>query len=156
MPTVSDILPILQCLSAMAIAGSFIFTAIQFRNYRRAVHVANFTKMVELQMHLREMRVRDPDIASVYRHDVRDLMTEREIREYFFNLMQLSVYEIVWFSHKSGQLPEDYYQSWEQRMRDIASEVTFRKMLANPAMKIMHDGFYQYILKLVQETPERP
>jgi hypothetical protein len=156
MPTAADILPILQSLSAMAIAGSFIFTAVQFRNYRRAAHVANFTKMVELQMHLREMRVKDPNLAGVYRHDVKDLMSERDIREYFFNLMQLSVYEIVWFSYHSGQLPEDYYRSWEQRIKDIASETSFRRMLANPGMKIMHDGFYQYILKVVKDTPERP
>jgi hypothetical protein len=156
MPTINDILPILQALSAMAIAGTFLFTAVQFRNYRRAAHVANFTKMVELQMHLREMRVNDPDLAGVYRHDVRDLMSDREIREYFFNLMQLSVYEIVWFSYHAGQLPQDYYRSWEQRMKDIASEPSFRKMLKSPGMKIMHDDFQKYIMKVVNETPERP
>lgn len=152
----THILPILQSLSAMAIAGGFIFSAIQFRTYRRAAHVANFTKMVELQMHLREMRVNDPNLAGVYRHDVKDLVDAKDVQEYFFNLMQLSVYEIVWFSYHAGQLPADYYRSWEQRMRDIASEPSFRKMLANPGMKIMHDDFYRYILKLVQEVPERP
>ena len=149
------ILPVLQSLSAVAIAGTFIFSAIQFRNYRRAVHVTNFTKMVELQMHLREMRVIDPALAGVYRHDVKELMTDKEVKEYFFNLMQLSVYEIVWFSYHAGQLPEDYYKSWEARVRDIASQPSFRKMLANPGMKIMHDGFQTYIKALGQEVPER-
>ncbi len=58
------------------------------------------------------MRVDDPSLASVYQHDVQGMSSDREIREYFMNLMQLSVFEIVWFSHKHGQLPDDYYQSW--------------------------------------------
>jgi hypothetical protein len=150
------VLPILQCISSMAIAAGFLFSAFQFRTYRRAQHVANFTKMVEMQMHLREMRVNNPALASVYRHDVKELPSERDVQEYFFNLMQLSVYEIVWVSYHAGQIPEDYYRSWDQRMRDIASEPSFRKMLANPGMKIMHDGFYHYILHVVKQTPERP
>src|SRR4051812_24154652 len=95
----------LQSISSLAIAAGLIFTAVQFRQYRRAIHVANFTKLVELQMHLRELRVHDPSLAAVYAHDVEHLSTDQEIREYFMNLMQLSVFEIVWFSHKNGQLP---------------------------------------------------
>lgn len=60
----------LQAVSSFAIAGGLIFTAIQFRAYRRAQHVANFAKLVEMQAHLREMRVHDPKLAEVYRHDV--------------------------------------------------------------------------------------
>ncbi len=39
-------------------------------------------------MHLREMRVSDPSLAEVYRHDVEFAETNREVREYFFNLMR--------------------------------------------------------------------
>lgn len=153
--TIPEVLPILQSVSSLAIAGGFIFSALQFRNWRKAAHVANFTRLVELQMHLREMRVKDPDLADVYRHDVQDLTSERDVREYFFNLMQLSVYEIVWFSYREGQLPDDYYRSWEIRMREIAAEPTFRKMMRNPAMKIMHDDFQRYIERLVSQVPEK-
>lgn len=145
---------LLQSISSFAIAGGLIFTAIQFRNYRKAQHVANFTKLVELQMHLREMRVKDPVLASVFRDDMQDLTNDREVREYFFSLMQLSVYEIVWFSHRQGLLPEDYYHSWEQRMRVIAAEPSFRKMLHSPSMKIMHDDFQRYVMEVVRTTPE--
>lgn len=154
--TAAELLPILQSISSLAIAGGFIFSALQFRNWRKAAHVANFTRLVELQMHLREMRVKDPDLADVYRHDVQDLHSDRDVREYFFNLMQLSIYEIVWFSHKEGQLPEDYYKSWEKRMHAIAAEPSFRKMMSSPAMKIMHDGFQEYITGLVSRVAERP
>lgn len=144
---------VFQALSSLAIAGGFIFTAMQFRSYRKAQHVANFAKLVELQMHLREMRVHDPRLAEVYRHDVRHAQSEREVREYFFNLMQLSVFEIVWFAHQHRQVPEDYFRSWADRMRDIAAEPSFRLMMANPSMKIMHDEFQEYMQQMVRETP---
>jgi hypothetical protein len=151
-----SLLPVIfQSITALSVAGSLFFAAYQFRNLRRAQHVANFTKMVELQMHLREMRVHDPQLARTYTHDVEFLAGERDIREYFFNLMQLSVYEIVWFSYREGQLPQSYYNSWEKRMRAIAAEPSFRRMIANPSMKIHHDEFQAYIHQLVQQTPQR-
>lgn len=151
---------IFQSISALAIFGGLIYTAIQFRKSRRATHVANFTKLVELQMHLREMRVKDPKLAYVYRHDMLGLHTDEEIREYFFNLMQLSVFEIVWFSHREGQLPDDYYLSWVRRMMDIAREQSFQQMIGSQSMKILHDDFQRFVLRLVEEAkrgePIRP
>ncbi|MDX2131801.1 MAG: DUF6082 family protein [Planctomycetota bacterium] len=151
--TVQDILPILQSLSSLAIAAGFLVSAYQFRTARRAQSVANFSKLVELQMQLRRMRVEDPTLARVYRHDMEGLTTPEEVREYFFNLMQLSVYEIVWYNHRQGQIPDDYYRSWERRVREIAAEPSFRRMITSPAMKIMHDEFQAYIIGLVRETP---
>src|SRR5438477_11082659 len=93
-----------QALSSLAIAGGLVYTAVQFRKQRQAQHFANFAKLVEMQMHLREMRVSDPALADVYRGDVAfaerfatPQERQRAVREYFFNLMQLSVFEIVWF-----------------------------------------------------------
>jgi hypothetical protein len=156
MPTVQEFQLGFQALSSLAIAGGFLYTAIQFKNYRRAQHVANFTRLVELQMHLREMRVDDPGLARVYRHDIEHATTDREIREYFFNLMQLSIFEIVWFAYKLDQVPEDYYRSWDRRMHDIAAEPSFRAMMASPSMKLMHDEFQTYIQRMIDTTPPRP
>ena len=139
---------ILQAVSAFAIAGGLIFTALQFRQVRRTQHVANFAKLVELQMHLRELRIQDPSLADVDRHDVEGLRSPQEVREYFLNLMQLSVFEIVWFSHKHGQLPDDYFESWVNRMKSLAQEDSFQAMLRRPAMKILHDDFERYIGEL--------
>lgn len=141
----------LQALSAFAIAGGFVFAAYQFVQYRRTQYVANFQKLVELQLHLREMRVHDPALAKVYRHDVQGLNSDDEIRLYFFNLMQLSVFEIVWFSFREGQLPRDYFRSWEKRMRSIVAEESFRRMMANPAMKIMHDDFQKVVSDMMRD-----
>ena len=139
----------LQALSAFAIAGGLFYTAVQFRQARKAQGVANFSKLVELQYHLRQMRVEHPELAGVHKLDVVQLSSEREIQEYFLNLMQLSLFEIAWYAHKEGQLEDDYFQSWAKRMLQIAQEESFRRMIENPAMKIMHDDFDAYMRRLL-------
>src|SRR5512143_93135 len=145
----------LQALSSFAIAGGLIFTAIQFGQARKAQLVANFSKLVELQYQLRQIRVQNPALASVHQHDVEHLHTEREIQEYFLNLMQLSLFEIAWYAHKHGQLPADYFHSWASRMWQVAQEESFRRMIQNPSMKIMHDEFDTYVRRLI-DMPAPP
>ena len=150
MPTSLQILQVtLQALSAFAIAGGLLYTAIQFRAARRAQGVANFAKLVELQYGLRKIRVDHPELAAVHKGDVEHLRSEREIQEHFLNLMQLSLFEIAWYAHKEGQLPPDYFQSWERRMLQLAREPSFQRMLDSPAMKIMHDDFEAYVRRLL-------
>ena len=150
MPTTHQILQItLQALSSFAIAGGLIFAAIQFRHARKAQLVANFSKLVELQYQLRYIRVQTPALASVHQRDIVNLHSEREIQEYFLNLMQLSLFEIAWYAHKHGQLPADYFQSWAKRMWQVGQEESFRNMIQNPSMKIMHDDFDAYVRKLL-------
>src|SRR3954468_18105878 len=106
MPTTFQIVQLsLQALSSSAIAAGLIFTAVQFGQARKAQVVANFSKLVELQYQLRQIRVQHPELASVHEHDVQNLHSEREIQEYFLNLMQLSLFEIAWYAHRQGQLP---------------------------------------------------
>jgi hypothetical protein len=153
MPTTLQLLQItLQALASFAIAGGLLFTAVQFRQARRAQLVANFSKLVELQFGLRHIRVKNPELASVHQHDVEHLHSEREIQEYFLNLMQLSLFEIAWYAHRHGQLPPDYFQSWARRMWEVGRERSFRKMLENPAMKIMHDDFDLYVRELLRSS----
>lgn len=145
----------LQALSSFAIAGGLIFTAVQFRQARKAQLVANFSKLVELQYQLRYIRVQHPSLASVHEHDVVNLHSEREIQEYFLNLMQLSLFEIAWYAHRAGQLPDDYFHSWTSRMWQVGQEKSFRRMIDNPSMKIMHDEFDDFVRRLI-ETPSAP
>ena len=154
--TLPELQLMFQALSATAITGGLVYSALQFRKAREAQHFANFSRLVEMQMHLREMRVGDPSLAKVYRGDVAftdGLPTpqerERAVREYFFNLMQLSVFEIVWFGWKRGQIPEDYFRSWESRMHEIVSERSFVEMWNSPSMKFMHDEFHEYMGEMV-------
>jgi hypothetical protein len=145
----------LQALSSFAIAGGLIFTAIQFGHARKAQLVANFSKLVELQYELRQIRVQHPSLASVHQQDVVNLGSEREIQEYFLNLMQLSLFEIAWYAHKHEQLPDDYFHSWTSRMWQVAQEQSFRRMIDNPSMKIMHDEFDVFVRRLI-DMPAPP
>jgi hypothetical protein len=144
---------ILQALSSFAIAGGLIFTAVQFQQARKAQLVANFSKLVEMQFQLRRIRVDRPDLADP--QDVLMIGSEREIQEYFLNLMQLSLFEIAWYAHEQGQLTDDYYDSWKQRMWQSGQEQAFRRMIENPSMKIMHDEFAGFVRQLVK-TGEPP
>jgi nicotinic acid phosphoribosyltransferase len=156
MPTTLQILQVsLQALSAFAIAGGLIYAAFQFREARKAQAVANFAKLVELQYDLRKLRVDHPSLASVHAHDVEHLHSDRDVQEYFLNLMQLSLFEIAWYAHEQGQLEDDYFESWVKRMRQLGREESFTRMLESPAMKIMHDDFDTYIRKLVK-SPSAP
>ena len=139
----------LQALSSFAIAGGLLYTAFQFRQARKSQAVANFAKLVEMQYGLRRIRVEHPELASVHQLDVAHLRSEREVQEYFLNLMQLSLFEIAWYAHAHGQLAPDYFESWEKRMKQLMHEQSFRKMLESPAMKIMHDDFDAYLRTLL-------
>lgn len=152
MQTIQIIQITLQAVSAFAIAGGFLYTAFQFREARKGQAVANFAKLVELQYQLRKIRVDNPSLASVHKHDVVHLQSDRDIQGYYLSLLQLSVFELAWYAHKQGQLPDDYFLSWERRMSELGEEESFRTMLANPSMKIMHDDFDAYVRTLLK-TP---
>lgn len=142
---------ILQFISSVALVGSVIYGAIQLRNWHRTQQVTNFTKLVELQMQLRRLRVDRPELADVHQHDMDDLQSPKDVQHFFLNLMQLSVFEIAWYSHKMGQLNDDYFESWVRRMRVIKCEKSFQRMWAKPSMKILHDEFEAYMRRIMAE-----
>ena len=97
----------------------------------------------------------DPSLASA--QDTANLKTDREVQEYFLNLIQLSLFEIAWYAHKHGQIPPDYFQSWTTRIWQLSREPAFRGMIDNPSMKIMHDDFDSYLRDLINSaTPPKP
>jgi hypothetical protein len=155
MPPAIQIVQItLQALSAFAIAAGVLYTAVQLRQARKSQVVANFAKLVELQYDLRKLRVEHPSLAAVHKHDVEHLHSDREIQEYYLSLMQLSLFEIAWYAHQQEQLPDDYFQSWAKRMWQVGRDESFRRMLENPSMKIMHDDFDTYVRALLRSpTP---
>jgi len=152
--TLLEVQVLLQAISTLAITGGLIFTGIQLWAYRKSQYVANFSKLVEMQMQLRKMRVENPRLASVHAHDIEGLNSDEDIQHYFLNLMQMSIFEIVWFSHRNGQLPDDYYQSWVNRMKQINREDSFHKAMKKGSMKIFHDEFQKYMEDLTRSTPD--
>jgi Family of unknown function (DUF6082) len=133
-----------QAVSAFAVAVGLVYAASQFRGWRTAQYVANFTKLVELQPQLRKMVVDDPTLAPVGLALPPGDHPE-DTRGYFYNLMQLSLFEIAWFSHQRGQLPDDYFASWVTHMSAIATRPAFQTMWRSDRNKILHEGFRQHM-----------
>jgi hypothetical protein len=75
-----------------------------------------------------------------------------EIRGDFYNLMQVSVFKIAWFSHQHGQLPHDYFASCVVSMAVVAQRPAFRTMWQSDRTKILHAGFRQYMNTLVETS----
>ena len=138
---------LLQAVSSFSLLLGVVFAVVSLREARKTQYVANFIRLIELQMRLRQMRVEDPSLARVYAHDAEQLPTEQEVREYFLNLMQLSVFEGVWFAHQHGQVPDGYYQSWVENMRAIEGEASFKKVLETRSMKLFHEEFLRVLAK---------
>src|SRR5208337_718173 len=115
--TKAVIAPILHeiviAIPILAAAGGVLYAALQFRGWRFSQYVANFTKLIELQLEIRKMVVDDPTLGP-------EGVPKEEMRRYYYSLIQLSVFEIAWFSHKYGQLTDDYFASWEVNMSSIA------------------------------------
>jgi hypothetical protein len=140
---------VLQVVSALAVTVGLVYTAMQFRGWRTTQYVANFTKLVELQLQLRKMVVDDPALATLA--GVAPGSTPDEIRGNYYNLMQVSLFEIAWFSHQHGQLPHDYFASWAANMAAITQRPAFGAMWQSDTTKILHDGFRQYMNTLVDD-----
>ena len=146
---------VLQIVSTLAVAGSMVYAALQFRGWRAAQHVANFAKIVELQLELRKMRVDDPSLATVD-PAAAPAGSAEEIRGFYYNLMQLSLFEIAWFSHEHGQLEDGYFNSWVAMISEMAKRPSFRSMWDSNTTKIMDERFRQYVDNLVDGlTPAR-
>jgi len=142
---------IFTAVSSLAVAGGLLYAALQFRGWRTAQYVANLSKLVELQLQLRKMVVDDPTLVSVGLALPAENQRE-ETRGYYYNLMQLSLFEIAWFSHQHGQLSEDYFASWVANMSAITKRSAFRTMWWSDRTKILHEGFRQYMEQMMKDA----
>jgi hypothetical protein len=143
---------VLQSVTAFAYAGTVVYAALQFRGWRSAQHVANFTKLVELQLQLRTMNLNDPTLAALDSSAAPGATIE-ETRGYFYNLMQLSLFEIAWFSHKHRQLDDGYFASWAASMSSIVKRPSFRSMWQSDRTKILDHRFRIYVDTLINDAP---
>ena len=97
------------------------------------------------------MVVEDPTLATLGAGMSPETAPD-EIRGNFYNLMQVSLFEIAWFSHQHGQLPHDYFASWVANMAAVTQRSAFRTMWQNDRTKILHAGFRQYMNTLVETS----
>jgi len=140
-----------QATSILALTGGLIYAALQFRGWRTAQYVTNFTELVKLQLELRKMVVDDPTLA-IPGLGVPSGTRPEDIRSNFYNLMQLSLFEIAWFSHSKGQLTDNYFNSWVTNMAEVVQRPAFRAMWQSDRTKIMHDGFRHYMNTFMGDT----
>ena len=63
--------------------------------------------------------------------------------------MQVSLFEIAWFSHQEGQLPDDYFASWAKEMSEISTRPAFQSMWRSDQTKILHEVFRRYMERLM-------
>src|SRR5262249_13881446 len=150
---------VLQVVSVLAVAGGLVYAALLFWGWEAGPYVADFTTLVEVQLILRQMVVEDPTLATLGAGVLPGVVPD-EIRGTFYNLMQVSLFEIAWFSHQHGQLPHDYFVSWVASMAAVAQRPAFRTMWQRDEAKILHDGFRQYMNTLLEDasvsTPVQP
>jgi hypothetical protein len=79
---------VLQAVSVLAVTGGLVYAALQFRGWRTAQHVANFTTLVELQ--LRQMVVEEPTLATLGA-GMSPETTSDEIRGNFYSMIKFFV-----------------------------------------------------------------
>ena len=145
--TITTLQLVFQVCSAVTLTGGLVYTALQLRWWRTAQYVANFTKLIELQLQLRKMVVDDPTLAPVGL--ALPTGNPDDTRGYFYNLMQVSLFEIAWFSHQEGQLPDDYFASWAKEMSQISTRPAFQSMWRSDQTKILHEVFRRYMERLM-------
>src|SRR5947208_16984223 len=142
---------IIQSVSLLGVAGGLTYTGLQLRNWKNAQYVANFTNLVELQLQLRKMVVEDPSLARASPGLEVDLPPET-IRRDYYNLMQVSLFEIAWFSHRHGQLTDDYFNTWAAFVATVSESQAFRDMWKMDRTKILHDRFREYMESVLAAT----
>ncbi len=142
---------LVPAVSTLGVAGGLVYAGLQLRGWRDAQYVANFTKLVELQLELRKMLVDDPTLAF-HGLDMSPGIPPEDIRADYYNLMQLSLFEIAWFTHKRGQLTDDYFNSWVDSMEEVVQRPAFTEMWQREQLKIMHSGFRDYMNKVLKEN----
>ncbi len=142
---------LVEVVSILGAAGGLVYAGLQLRGWRNGQYVANFTKLVELQLQLRKMLVDDPTLALQGLGLPPDT-PPKDIRGDYYNLMQLSLFEIAWFTHLHGQLTDDYFNSWVDSMEEVVQRPAFTEMWQREQLKIMHSGFRDYMNKVLKEN----
>jgi hypothetical protein len=122
----------------------------QFRGWRTAQYVANFTKLVELQLQLCKMVVDDPTLAPIGLALPAEDQGEAT-RGHFYNLMQLSVRNCLVqpsaLSVARGLLCLVGRQHGHDHQATSLSD-----HVGSDQTKILHEGFHQYMEQVMEAT----
>jgi len=144
---------LVQIVSTLGVAGGVVYAGKQLRGWRDSQYIANFTKLVQLQLEHRKRLVDDPALA-LQGIGLPAGTPPEDIREDYYNLMQLRLFEIAWFTHLHGQLTDDYFNSWVAGMAEVIERPAFKAMWQKERLKIQHSEFRDYMNEMMKENEE--
>lgn len=120
---------------------------------QRTIYASTYSRMIEMLKDLRAMRIEDPTLAQVYKGDTNG-KTEQEIRHHFFNLIVLSIAELLFVNRKLKLAPDRDWDNWIEAIRHLAQEPSFRAMVLGPSRKIVHPEFEGMVKQICLEVEE--
>ena len=142
---------VLQAVSALAVTGGAGLRGLAVSGVANRAACGEFYHAGRAAITTPQMAVEDPTLATLGAGMSPETAPD-EIRGNFYNLMQVSLFEIAWFSHQHGQLPHDYFASWVASMAVVAQRPAFRTMWQSDRTKILHAGFRQYMNILLEDA----
>jgi len=110
--------------------------------------------MIDMLKELRLLRINDPELAKVYETEIKSL-SPIETKYHFFNLIVLSILEMLYVDMKLGLITKDTWQFWLAKIRDIATEKSFRQMVLRQSYKIVNPEFCRIVEKIVKDVEQQ-
>lgn len=130
---------------------TLIVLIIQTRHLQKTMYAANYGKMIEMLKDLRLLRINDPSLAKVYSKEVEGLSNE-DIRYHFFNLIVLSILEMLFVDWKQGLISRETWEYWLDSIRRISAEKSFREMVLRESYKIVNPEFCRIVEGIVKDA----
>lgn len=123
----------------------------QLGRLRKTFLSSNYGQFIALLKDLRMERVRHPDLARVYSEETEG-MDDAEIRNHFFNLIVLSIFEKVYYDKNLGLVDNDTWKFWLESMKNLCNERSFKNMILRQSYKIANPELVKILREYVLEA----
>jgi hypothetical protein len=149
-----SMIELLTLIQTVVLTITLIILIIENRTLRKTIYASNYGKMIDMLKELRLLRINDPELAKVYETEVKNL-SPTETRYHFFNLIVLSILEMLFVDMKLGLITKDTWQFWLKRIQDIANEKSFRQMVLRQSYKIVNPEFCKIVEEIVKDVEQQ-
>jgi len=144
----------LMLIQTIVFSLTLIILIIQTRHLQRTIYSSNYGRMIEMLKELRVLRINDPSLAKVYAREVEGL-TDEQIRFHFFNLIVLSILEMLYIDWSQGLISKETWEYWLDAIRKISHEKSFRDMVLRKSYKIVNPDFSKIVESIVCEEDSK-
>jgi hypothetical protein len=141
----------LMFIQTIVFGLTLIILIIQTRHLQRTIYSSNYGRMIEMLKELRVLRINNPSLAKVYASEVEGL-TDEQIRFHFFNLIVLSILEMLYIDWSQGLISKETWEYWLDAIRKISHEQSFRDMVLRKSYKIVNPEFSKIVESIVCEV----